>query len=92
MLETNRLFLRLFQERDLAPYAEINADPAVVEFLGNGRRCRKRETGCSAPAGQCRHNSQRAESVWSEKCGRTLVLCTDPIDDFSVTQLDSKNE
>jgi hypothetical protein len=36
VLETNRLFLRLFQERDLAPYAEINADPAVVEFLGKG--------------------------------------------------------
>lgn len=35
VLSTNRLFLRPFKERDLALYAEINSDPAVVEFLGN---------------------------------------------------------
>jgi RimJ/RimL family protein N-acetyltransferase len=33
VLETDRLILRPFRERDLAVYAEINADPAVVEFL-----------------------------------------------------------
>jgi hypothetical protein len=30
----DRLFLRPFKERNLALYAEINSDPAVVEFLG----------------------------------------------------------
>ena len=35
VLSTNRLFLRPFKERDLALYAEINSDSAVVEFLGN---------------------------------------------------------
>lgn len=35
VLETNRLIMRPFHARDLALYAAINADPAVVEFLGN---------------------------------------------------------
>jgi RimJ/RimL family protein N-acetyltransferase len=34
VLETERLILRPFRTQDLPVYAEINADPAVVEFLG----------------------------------------------------------
>jgi len=34
VLTTPRLTLRCFQENDLAPYATLNADPAVVAHLG----------------------------------------------------------
>jgi RimJ/RimL family protein N-acetyltransferase len=33
-LQTERLVLRAWQEADRAPFAALNADPAVVEFLG----------------------------------------------------------
>jgi RimJ/RimL family protein N-acetyltransferase len=35
-LRTERLRLRLWREEDLAPFATLNADPAVVEYLGGG--------------------------------------------------------
>ncbi len=34
MATTERLNLRTFVEADLAPYAALNADPVVVEYLG----------------------------------------------------------
>lgn len=34
-LETNRLLLRPFEERDLDEYAAIMADPEVVQYLGS---------------------------------------------------------
>ena len=34
MLETDRLILRRWRKSDVAPFAAINADPAVMEFLG----------------------------------------------------------
>lgn len=36
-LETERLVLRPFVEADVAPYAAINADPAVMRWLGGPR-------------------------------------------------------
>jgi RimJ/RimL family protein N-acetyltransferase len=33
-VRTDRLLLRGWQQTDLAPFAALNADPAVVEFLG----------------------------------------------------------
>jgi len=35
MLETERLRLRRWKESDRAPFARINADPRVMEFLGS---------------------------------------------------------
>lgn len=34
-LRTNRLLLRRWRDSDLAPWAEMNADPEVREFLGD---------------------------------------------------------
>src|SRR3954471_20595760 len=34
MPETRRLILRRWKDADLAPFAAINADPKVMEFLG----------------------------------------------------------
>lgn len=34
VLTTSRLLLRTWREDDLAPYAAMNADPEVVEYLG----------------------------------------------------------
>ncbi|MGZ8620457.1 MAG: GNAT family N-acetyltransferase, partial [Actinomycetota bacterium] len=34
VITTSRLLLRTFREDDLPSYAALNADPAVVEFLG----------------------------------------------------------
>jgi RimJ/RimL family protein N-acetyltransferase len=36
-LETERLLLRPFQERDLDDYARLCADPEVMRYLGDGR-------------------------------------------------------
>lgn len=33
MIHTNRLILRPFEEADFAPFAEMNADPVVMEFF-----------------------------------------------------------
>ncbi len=52
-LETDRLILRPFRERDLAVYAEINADPAVVEFLGGVPLSRAESDGQANGANQC---------------------------------------
>lgn len=35
VLETERLRLRAFREKDLDPWAAVTADPAVVRYLGN---------------------------------------------------------
>ena len=35
ILRTQRLHLRLWREADLAPFAALNADPVVMEFLPN---------------------------------------------------------
>jgi ribosomal-protein-alanine N-acetyltransferase len=32
LIETERLLLRRWQEKDSAPFAEISADPQVMEF------------------------------------------------------------
>ncbi len=34
MIETERLILRRWKNEDLAPFAAINADPKVMEFIG----------------------------------------------------------
>lgn len=34
MIETERLILRRWTDEDLAPFAAINADPKVMEFIG----------------------------------------------------------
>jgi RimJ/RimL family protein N-acetyltransferase len=36
-LQTSRLILRFWQDRDRAPYAALMADPAVLEYLGASR-------------------------------------------------------
>ncbi len=36
-LQTSRLILRFWQDRDRAPYAALMADPAVMEYLGSAR-------------------------------------------------------
>ena len=33
MIETGRLILRPWREADKAPFAALNADPAVMEFM-----------------------------------------------------------
>lgn len=53
VLETDRLILRPFQERDLALYAEINADPAVVEFLGGAPLSREESDEQAIGANLC---------------------------------------
>ncbi len=53
VLETDRLILRPFRERDLAVYAEINADPAVVEFLGGVPLSRAVSDEQATGANQC---------------------------------------
>ena len=37
MIETERLILRAFREEDRAPFAAINADPRVADWLGGVR-------------------------------------------------------
>jgi RimJ/RimL family protein N-acetyltransferase len=36
-LETDRLKLRMWRESDLDDYAEMSADPAVMQYLGGGK-------------------------------------------------------
>lgn len=37
VIETERLILRSFYERDLDAFAAINADPMVMKYLGDGK-------------------------------------------------------
>jgi RimJ/RimL family protein N-acetyltransferase len=37
VIETERLVLRRWQDRDLEPFAELNADPEVMRYIGTGR-------------------------------------------------------
>ena len=52
-LETQRLRLRFFQERDLDALAAINADPETVRYLGEGKTFTRAESwrGIAAMAG-----------------------------------------
>jgi RimJ/RimL family protein N-acetyltransferase len=43
-IETERLLLRPFEERDLQFYADICADPEVMRYLGDGRTFSRAET------------------------------------------------
>jgi RimJ/RimL family protein N-acetyltransferase len=42
-LETERLLLRPFEERDLDDYARLCADPEVMRYLGDGRTLNRTE-------------------------------------------------
>ncbi len=76
VLETGRLLLRPFQERDLALYAEINADPAVVEFLGNVPLSRAESDEQALGANHC-FASQRFGKIAVERRsdGALLGMC-----------------
>jgi len=41
MLETNRLNLRQWQEKDLQPFAELNADPEVMKYFPKALSCQE---------------------------------------------------
>lgn len=53
LLETERLILRPFRKADLALYAGINADPAVVAFLGGVPLSRIMSDGQAIGANHC---------------------------------------
>jgi RimJ/RimL family protein N-acetyltransferase len=44
VIETQRLILRSFQERDLDAFAAINADPMVRQYLGDGKSVERNDT------------------------------------------------
>ena len=53
LLETERLILRPFRKADLALYAGINADPAVVAYLGGVPLSRITSDGQAIGANHC---------------------------------------
>src|SRR5438309_598744 len=43
-IDTDRLFLRRWEPRDLAPFAALNADPDVMRYIGAGRTLTRDES------------------------------------------------
>ena len=63
MPTTERLVLRSWRPSDRAPFARLNADPDVVEFLNDGVPfTRPRATSCSTPSRL--HWEQRGFGLW----------------------------
>src|SRR4029450_1113790 len=54
-LETRRLRLRVWRDQDLAPFAALNADPRVMEFLPNPLD----RAESDAPVSRIRHHFAR---------------------------------
>jgi RimJ/RimL family protein N-acetyltransferase len=73
VLETARLKLRFFQERDLDELAAINADPETVRFLGEGKTFTRAETwrGISSMAG---HWLLKGYGMWAVELGSTGAM------------------
>ena len=77
LLTTPRLLLRTFREDDLAPYAALNADPRVTEFLG-GRPTTRESSDAMARWAQRLHAREglgllaverRADGAFLGMCG-----------------------
>src|SRR3954469_24129960 len=62
MIETPRLILRPWQESDLAPFAELSADPIAMRFLG-GVLTRQQSDAYAARAMQ--HLAQHGFCKWA---------------------------
>jgi RimJ/RimL family protein N-acetyltransferase len=58
MFETSRLVLRLPTEDDLDPLSAINADPQVMQFIGDGTTRSREETAAGLA---------RARQEWDER-------------------------
>ena len=73
-LETERLRLRAFCEADLDAYAEMCADPEVMQYLGTGKTFTRGESWRSI-AGFLGHWQLRGYGMWAleEKATGTLV-------------------
>lgn len=63
MIETPRLVLRSWRESDLAPFAEQNADPVVMRFLGSGVLTREQSDAYVARAE--RHLADHGFCKWA---------------------------
>ncbi|MGH7947992.1 MAG: GNAT family N-acetyltransferase [Candidatus Binataceae bacterium] len=74
IIETERLILRSFQESDLDGFAAINADPAVMKYLGDGKPV-DRNTTWRRMASFIGHWELRGYGVWAveEKSSREFV-------------------
>ncbi|MDX6511818.1 MAG: hypothetical protein QOE36_1322 [Gaiellaceae bacterium] len=59
-IETHRLRLRPWSERDVEAYAEIIGDPDVVHYLGSGRRYRLKRVAAAIVARFSRLEARRA--------------------------------
>ncbi|WP_051815416.1 GNAT family N-acetyltransferase, partial [Glycomyces tenuis] len=64
-LRTERLVLRPFTEADAEPCAEINADPEVMRYIGDGR---------PRTAAQTREGVAKAVRRWEEHGWGTLAV------------------
>jgi RimJ/RimL family protein N-acetyltransferase len=62
-LETDRLVLRAWAERDLDPYAALCADPHVMRYIGNGRP-QTRDQAAAAMASFREGWSERGYDLW----------------------------
>ncbi|GAB3219093.1 GNAT family N-acetyltransferase [Glycomyces halotolerans] len=65
-LKTERLLLRPFTEADLEPFAEINADPEVMRFIGDGRLRTLEQT---------RTGLEKTIKHWDETGWGTFAVC-----------------
>ncbi|MGH7865507.1 MAG: GNAT family N-acetyltransferase [Candidatus Binataceae bacterium] len=63
-IETERLILRSFQERDLDAFAAINADPMVMKYLGDGKP-QERNVTWRQMASFIGHWELRGYGVWA---------------------------
>lgn len=74
MVETDRLILRQFREADLDTYAEICADPEVMQYIGAGQPLTRSEAwrGMATILG---HWQLRGYGLWAveEKVSHTLI-------------------
>ncbi len=73
MLETERLRLRMFEERDLDAYARMCANPEVMHYLGG--RCLTREETWRQIAMYIGHWQLRGYGLWATelKVSRTFI-------------------
>jgi RimJ/RimL family protein N-acetyltransferase len=62
-LETERLILRGWEDRDLDPYAALCADPEVMRFIGDGRP-QERDRAAAAMASFRAGWAERGYDLW----------------------------
>ncbi len=81
-LETERLILRGFREQDLDAYAEMNADPEVTRYIGNGQTLTRAEAWRNM-AMMLGHWQLRGYGMWAveeRQSGETIarIGCWEP--------------